>query len=70
MLAAVGTPRDILSTSASYSRITFYSIPILFVYLIYTTFLRGTGDSRTPFYTLIASTALIMLVTPALILGW
>ncbi len=70
LLAAVGTPRDILSTSASYSRITFYSIPILFVYLIYTTFLRGTGDSRTPFYTLIASTALIMLVTPALILGW
>jgi putative MATE family efflux protein len=69
MLAAIGTPPDILDIAASYSRITFFTLPILFGYLIYTTFLRGTGDARTPFYTLIASTTLTMALTPALILG-
>jgi putative MATE family efflux protein len=45
-------------------------MPILFVYLIYTTFLRGTGDAKTPMYALILGTVLTMLVTPPLILGW
>jgi putative MATE family efflux protein len=70
LLKALGTPDDIIGMAASYARLTFFSIPILFVYLIYTTFLRGTGDTRTPFVTLIASTALTLLVTPVFILGW
>jgi putative MATE family efflux protein len=70
MLAAIGTPGDIVQTAASYARITFFTLPILFGYLIYTTFLRGTGDARTPFFSLIASTAFTMLLTPAFILGW
>ncbi len=70
LLAALGTPRDIIDASASYARITFFSIPLLFTYLTYTTFLRGTGDTQTPFYILIVSTALTMLLTPVFILGW
>ena len=70
LLSAMGTPANILDVAASYSRITFFSIPILFLYLIYTTFLRGVGDTRSPFFALIGSTALTMLFTPALILGW
>ena len=70
VLASLGTPADIIEISASYARIVFYSLPIFFVYLMYTTFLRGTGDTKTPFFVLIAGTALTMLVTPALILGW
>lgn len=70
LLAAIGTPPDILAASAGYSRIFFYSIPILFVYLIYTTFLRGTGDARTPLWVLVGGTVLITLFTPAFILGW
>ncbi len=70
LLAALGTPADIIDTATSYARLTFFSIPLLFVFLAYTTFLRGTGDTRTPFFVLIASTALTMLVTPALIQGW
>jgi Na+-driven multidrug efflux pump len=31
---------------------------------------RGTGDSRTPLLSLIVSTVLILIFTPALILGW
>lgn len=70
MLRALGTPHDILAVSASYSRIFFFGMPILFVYLIYTTFLRGTGDTKTPMYALILGTVLTMLLTPPLILGW
>jgi putative MATE family efflux protein len=70
LLAAMGTPPDILDAAVSYAQITFFSIPILFLYLIYTTFLRGVGDSRSPFFALIGSTALTLLFTPALILGW
>ena len=70
MLAALATPQDIIALSASYARLTFYSIPLLFVYLTYTTFLRGTGDTRTPFLVLIASTAFTLIFTPIFILGW
>jgi putative MATE family efflux protein len=50
--------------------VTFLGLPVLFVYLAYTTFVRGTGDSRTPFLALIVSTALNVVFTPALIRGW
>jgi putative MATE family efflux protein len=70
LLFAIGTPADIIDESASYARITFATLPIVFVYLIYTTFLRGTGDVRTPFYALIASTALTIALSPAFIVGF
>lgn len=69
LLRALGTPADILPTSASYARITFASIPLLFAYLTYTTFLRGVGDTRTPFVILIFSTVLTIALTPLFILG-
>jgi putative MATE family efflux protein len=40
------------------------------LYFAYTTFLRGTGDSKTPFYFLIVSTALNLILLPLLIFGW
>ena len=43
---------------------------ILFLYLIYTTLIRGTGDSTTPFYFLIVSTVLGIGFTPVFIRGW
>ncbi|CJT15674.1 DinF%2C damage-inducible protein [Streptococcus pneumoniae] len=41
----------------------------MFLYFAYTTFLRGTGDSKTPFYTLIVSTVINIALLPVLILG-
>ena len=70
MLRALGTPANVLPVSTSYAHITFFSIPILFTYLTYTTFLRGTGDTKTPFYILILSTALTFALTPAFIVGF
>jgi putative MATE family efflux protein len=70
MLRLLGTPADILATSTSYSQIVFFSMPVLFVYIIYTTFLRGTGDTKTPLYSLILGTVLTLVITPFFILGW
>jgi len=70
ILTALGTPHDILAAATSYARILFIMFPILFVYLSYTTFIRGTGDSATPFYFLVVSTVISFIVTPALIQGW
>jgi putative MATE family efflux protein len=70
LLHLIGTPADVFAAAVAYARITFASLPVLFAYLAYTTFVRGTGDSRTPFLALVVSTALILVLTPALILGW
>jgi len=70
LLHLIGTPGDVFDEAFAYARVNFLSLPILFVYLSYTTFVRGTGDSRTPFLALLVSTALNMVFTPALIRGW
>ncbi|WP_420481168.1 MATE family efflux transporter [Bacillus mycoides] len=66
----MGTPENIIDMSVHYARILFISMPVLFLYFAYTTFMRGTGDSKTPFYFLIVSTALNMILLPILIFGW
>ena len=70
MLAALGTPPDILADATTYARIILIAMPGLFVFLLSTAMLRGVGDTVTPLYTLMISTALGLLITPALIQGW
>ena len=70
MLQWLGTPANIIAASDAYARVVFLISPILFPYLAYTTFLRGTGDSTTPFYFLLLSTVLGIVITPAFIAGW
>jgi putative MATE family efflux protein len=69
ILHAIGTPENIFENAAAYARIIFVTMPITFVFLAYTTFIRGVGDSTTPFYVLVATTAIGIIVTPLLILG-
>ncbi|HFI2422689.1 MATE family efflux transporter [Bacillus paranthracis] len=70
IMRLMGTPENIIEISVHYARILFISMPILFLYFAYTTFMRGAGDSKTPFYFLIVSTALNMILLPILIFGW
>lgn len=70
LLELTGTPADIIETSAGFARITFLAMPVLFLYNVYTTFMRGSGDSTTPFYFLLISTTLNILLIPALVVGW
>ncbi len=70
LVRVLGTPADVVDYAVAYARVLFAAMPILFVYIAYTTFVRGTGDSRTPFLALIVSTVLILVITPPFILGW
>ncbi|MFB5560478.1 MATE family efflux transporter [Bacillus cereus] len=70
IMRQMGTPENIIEISVHYARILFISMPVLFLYFAYTTFMRGTGDSKTPFYFLIVSTGLNMILLPVLIFGW
>ncbi len=70
MLKALGTPADILADATLYARIMMLAGPGLFMFLLSTAMLRGVGDTVTPLYTLLISTVVGLLVTPALIRGW
>ncbi len=70
ILRLIGTPDDIFGLALTYGKLTFLTMPIIFVYLAYTSFVRGVGDSQTPFYFLILSTVLGAVLTPAFIRGW
>jgi len=70
MLRLLGTPPDILPDATRYARIILIAMPGLFIFLLSTAMLRGVGDTVTPLYTLMISTLLGLIVTPALIRGW
>ena len=70
ILAAIGTPPDILSAALAYSRVMFVFTPLLFVFIAYSTLLRGVGDTRSPFYALLVSTTISLILVPSLIRGW
>jgi len=69
ILGWLRTPPDIIAQSDAYARVLFLTMPIFFVYFVYATILRGTGDSTTPFYALIVSAVLAIVVTPLFIVG-
>ncbi|WP_447775289.1 MATE family efflux transporter [Variovorax boronicumulans] len=70
MLAMLGTPPDVLADSTRYARIMLIAMPGVFLFLLATAMLRGVGDTITPLLTLLISTAIGLVVTPALIRGW
>jgi len=70
LLVLLGTPPDILADAVSYARIMLIAMPGLFVFLLLTSMMRGVGDTVTPLYALGLSTAVGLVVTPALIRGW
>jgi putative MATE family efflux protein len=70
MVAAIGTPPDILADTTAYARIMFIALPCMFLFLMFTSMLNGVGDSVTPAVALTIATVIGLVATPALILGW
>ena len=70
ILLALGTDPEVMPLSLPYVQWMLAGSPLLFVYIIYSSILRGVGDSTTP---LIASAMTILigvLITPVLIAGY
>jgi len=70
LMRALGTPADIVIDAVAYSRLMLIGMPLLFVFILWTSILRGVGDTLTPLWTLVVSTIVGLVVTPALIVGW
>lgn len=70
LLIMLATPPDILDAADAYARIMMVAMPLSFVYVLLTGMLRGVGDTVTPLYALILSTATGLALTPAFIRGW
>jgi putative MATE family efflux protein len=69
IVSLVGTPPEVVEDAISYARILFATMPVLFIFLAYTTFLRGIGDSRTPLVILAIAEVIYVGLTPLLIAG-
>jgi putative MATE family efflux protein len=70
ILQALGTPPDIVPEATRYARVMFMAVPAMFVFILSTSMLRGTGDTVTPLKALILSSVVGLSLTPAFILGW
>jgi putative MATE family efflux protein len=70
MLHLLQTPELIFADANLYTKVIFAMMPLFFPAIMYTTFLRGVGDSKTPLYFLIIGAICGILFTPALIAGW
>ena len=70
MLMALHAPADVLADETEYARVILFSVPVLFVFIIYTTITRGVGDSLTPFLALLVQNVVGLAMMVSLIKGW
>jgi putative MATE family efflux protein len=69
LLLAMSTPPDSLELAVSYMRVIFLALPFLYLYAFVMAVLRGTGDSKTPFYFMLLSVGIDIALNPVFIFG-
>lgn len=69
-LNLLGVPPEIMPLAADYARLMLLGSPLLFIFIVYTSLMRGVGDSVTPMMTMVLSILVGLIATPALIKGW
>ena len=69
-MQALGTPPDVLDEAVGYAQVMMLILPLLMVFILFTQLLRGVSDTVSPLLALMVSTAVGLLLTPALIKGW
>ncbi len=69
-LNLLGVPPEIMPLAVDYSRLMLVASPLYFIFIVYTSLMRGVGDSITPMISMGLSILVGLVVTPALIQGW
>lgn len=69
ILLALRVDAEVMHLALPYVRWMLAGSPLLFIYIIYTSILRGVGDSKTPLYASSVSIAVGIITTPILIDG-
>jgi len=70
ILLALGTDPQVMHLSLPYVQWMLAGSPLLFIYIIYTSILRGVGDSTTPLIVSGMTIVIGLFVTPVLIAGY
>lgn len=70
ILMALGTDPKVMHLSLPYVQWMLAGSPLLFIYIIYTSILRGVGDSITPLIALGMTSLIGLFITPVLIAGY
>ncbi|WEV49024.1 MATE family efflux transporter [Acinetobacter sp. ESL0695] len=70
LLHVLGVAPDVSHLAEPYIRSMLIGSPLLFLYIVYTSLLRGVGDSITPLVSLAMTSLLGLFITPALIKGY
>jgi putative MATE family efflux protein len=69
LLLAMSTPPDSLELAVKYMRVIFLALPFLYIYAFVMAVLRGAGDSKTPFYFMLLSVGIDIVLNPVFIFG-
>lgn len=69
LLWLLATPESIRAEAMDYLRVVFFGIPLSTISMMLGMGLRGAGDAKTPFYSVIVVTVLTIVLNPLLILG-
>ncbi len=69
LLRAMDTPASFHDDALAYIQVSFLSMPFSTLGMMVTMALRGAGDAKTPFYSMIVSTVLAIALNPVFILG-
>jgi putative MATE family efflux protein len=69
ILTWMNTPPDVKDLAVTYTRILFAGVPFMFGFNLIMAILRGSGDAKTPFYFLLLSAILDVILNPVLIDG-
>ncbi|WP_240147612.1 MULTISPECIES: MATE family efflux transporter [Halorussus] len=63
------TTEQVVPLAAEYMKVFFLGLPFLFGFFVFTSLMRGYGDTRTPMRVMIVSVALNVVLDPLLIFG-
>lgn len=70
ILGWMGTPADVIELAVAYMRVMLLALPPSYAFFFVMAALRGAGDSKTPFYFLLMSVVLDIVLNPLLIFGF
>lgn len=68
VMAALGTPGDILDEASEYARASFAMMPFIFLFLVASALLRGVRDTVRPLFTQAVATAISAMLVPVMII--
>ncbi len=66
----MGAEPEVLPDAVSYLHVSFLGMVFMFIYFVYQSLMRGVGNVKTPFFVVLMTVLLNLVLDPLFILGW